>query len=258
MRDELVDNLRQLLELDRGLGIEFQGKGGLQTAGSGERGAGSGERTGPFPPSASGLEQSLPAPRSPLPAPEVPDLTTIANAIAACRACGLCQGRTQAIVGTGAEDAELVFVSEGPDADEDATGQPLAGKPGELFDKMLAAMGLSRGQVFICNVVRCRPPGNRVPTAVESAACLGYLTGQLHRIKPKLICTLGNTPLRVLMGDETLGVTRLRGTRLEWHGIPLIPTFHPAYLLRNPESKKPAWEDLKQVLALLGREVPKR
>ena len=256
MRDELVDNLRQLLELDRGLGIEFQGKGGVTT--SGERGAGSGEKTAPVPPTASAIEPSLPAPRSPLPAPEVPDLAGIARAITACRACGLCQGRTQAVVGAGADNAELVFVSEGPDADEDATGQPLAGKSGELFDKMLAAMGLSRSQVFICNVVRCRPPGNRLPTAVETAACLGYLTDQLQRIKPKLICTLGNTPLRVLMGDDTLGVTRLRGTRLDWHGIPLIPTFHPAYLLRNPESKKPAWEDLKQVLAVLGREVPKR
>jgi uracil-DNA glycosylase family 4 len=252
MRDELVDNLRQLLELDRGLGIEFQGKGGLQTAGAKER---ENERTiaGAPPPRAPAVAVEPSLPRS-----LAPSLPAIATAITSCRACGLCQGRIQAVVGTGAETSELAFVSEGPDADEDASGQPVAGKSGELFDKMLAAMGLSRNQVFICNVVRCRPPGNRLPTAAETAACLGHLTGQLQQIRPKLICTLGNTPLRVLMADETLGVTRLRGTRLAWRGIPLIPTFHPAYLLRNPESKKSAWEDLKQVLAVLGRAVPKR
>jgi uracil-DNA glycosylase family 4 len=249
MRDELVDNLRQLLELDRGLGIEFQGKGGLTT--SGERGMGSGEKAALVQHAASSMEPSLPT-------PDCSDLTSIASAITACRACGLCQGRTQAVVGAGSAQAELVFVGEGPDADEDGTGQPIAGKAGELFDKMLTAMGLDRGQVFICNAVRCRPPGNRMPTAAETTACLGHLENQLLLIKPKLICTLGNTPLRALMRDDTLGVTRLRGTRLDWRGIPLIPTFHPNYLLRNPESKKPAWEDLKQVLAVLGREVPKR
>ena len=256
MRDELVDNLRQLLELDRGLGIEFQGRGGVTT--SGERGAGSGEKPAPVPPTAAAVKPSLPAPRSPLPAPVPPDLAGIAAEIARCRACGLCQSRTTTVPGEGSPTAELVFVGEGPGADEDASGRPFVGKAGELLTRMIEAMGLTRDQVFICNVVKCRPPGNRTPAPEEVAACLGYLHRQLALIRPKAICTLGNTPLRALMADESLGITRLRGTRLEWQGIPLIPTFHPAYLLRNPEGKKPAWEDLKAVLAVLGREVPRR
>ena len=132
------------------------------------------------------------------------------------------------------------------------------GKAGELLDRMIVAMGLTRDQVYLCNVVKCRPPGNRTPEPAEITACLGYLHRQLAAIRPKVICALGNTPLRALTGDASLGITRMRGQRLDYRGTPLIPTFHPEYLLRNETAKKPCWEDLKQVLAVLGRTPPVR
>ncbi len=134
-----------------------------------------------------------------------------------------------------------MFVGEGPGADEDASGRPFVGAAGQLLDKMIGAMGLAREQVFICNVVKCRPPGNRAPEPEEMAACLPFLEAQLGVLRPKVICLLGATPLKTLLGLS--GITRLHGQRQEWRGIPVIPSFHPAYLLRNPEAKKPAWED---------------
>lgn len=123
---------------------------------------------------------------------------------------------------------------------------------------MIAAMGLTRNQVFIANVVKCRPPGNRNPEPDEVAACLPYLKAQIQAIGPAVICTLGNTPLRALRQDTTLGITRQRGRAFTYEGITCVPTFHPSYLLRNEAAKRPAWEDLKQVLGLLGREPPRR
>jgi len=204
---------------------------------------------------------ALPSVTTPLPpAPSDPEaaLRAIAQEIAVCRACALCPTRTNTVPGEGDPKAELLFVGEGPGADEDAQGRPFVGKAGDLLTKMIEAMGFRRDQVFIANVVKCRPPGNRVPEPAEAAACLPFLHRQIAAIRPKVICTLGNTPLRALMGDDKLGITRLRGQRLEWRGIPLIPTFHPAYLLRNPPAKKPCWEDLKAVLALLGKTPPGR
>ena len=123
---------------------------------------------------------------------------------------------------------------------------------------MIIAMGLRREDVFIANIVKCRPPGNRTPEPSEVGACLGYLRRQIAVLKPKVICALGNTPLRALMNDDQLGITRMRGKKLQFEGITLIPTFHPSYLLRNEEAKKPCWDDLKVVLKELGRELPKR
>ncbi len=123
---------------------------------------------------------------------------------------------------------------------------------------MIEAMGLKRDQVFIANIVKCRPPDDRTPAPEEVAACMGYLRRQIAVLKPKVICALGNTPLRALMGDDQLGITRMRGQKLQFAGITMIPTFHPSYLLRNPEGKKPCWEDLQTVLKELGRELPKR
>jgi DNA polymerase len=191
----------------------------------------------------------------PLPAAE---LAAVAAQVAACRACGLCQTRTTTVPGEGNPGAELVFVGEGPGADEDAQGRPFVGKAGELLTAMIQAMGFSREEVYIANVVKCRPPGNRTPEPGEVAACLPYLDRQLLAIRPKIIVALGNTPLRALTGDDKLGITAHRGKMLAWRGIPLLPTFHPAYLLRNPPAKKPCWEDLKAVVQFLGRELPKR
>lgn len=270
MDDELLGNLRHLLELDRGLGLEWMGRGGLTSSATSTRPevvavpvARAAEPVATYaaltPASAPTPTPSVPVAQAPQPTPAVSEpIAQIASEIAACRACGLCSTRTNTVPGAGSITAELVFVGEGPGADEDASGEPFVGKAGELLTKMIGAMGLSRDQVFICNVVKCRPPANRTPAPDEVAACMGYLHRQLAAIRPKVICTLGNTPLRALMNDDSLGITRLRGTRLDYRGTPLIPTFHPAFLLRNDTAKKPCWEDLKQVLAVLGRTPPAR
>ena len=160
--------------------------------------------------------------------------------------------------GEGAPRAALLFIGDGPGTDEDASGRPMVGAAGDLLTKMIQAMGLTSEEVFIANVVKCRPPDNRSPTAAEAAACMPWLREQIAAIRPTVICTLGNTPLRALLGDDTLGITRVRGQRFAYAGIPLIPTFHPTYLLRNPAGKKPCWEDLQLVLKELGRTPPAR
>lgn len=185
-------------------------------------------------------------------------LEQIATQIATCRACGLCETRRSTVPGEGNPQPELLFVGEGPGADEDATGRPFVGAAGQLLTKMIVAMGFKREDVYIANIIKCRPPGNRTPEPAEVTACMGYLRRQIAVLKPKVICALGNTPLRALMGDDKLGITRMRGQKLQFAGITMIPTFHPSYLLRNEEAKKPCWEDLKLVLKELGRELPKR
>ena len=161
-----------------------------------------------------------------------------------CAACKLRAGCTQTVFGVGDEQAEWLFVGEGPGADEDARGEPFVGQAGKLLDNMLAAIKLKRGNnVYIANIVKCRPPANRTPEADEVATCLPYLQQQIALIKPKLIVALGKTAATALLGrDATLG--SLRGTLHDYHGIPLIVTFHPAYLLRSPTEKAKAWQDL--------------
>ena len=189
-------------------------------------------------------------------------LSELAASIARCRACKLCDGRTNTVPGEGNPQAELLFIGEGPGADEDAQGRPFVGAAGQLLTKMIEAMGFQRSEVFIANIVKCRPPGNRAPEPDEVAACLPFLHQQIAALRPKVICTLGNTPLKALCGAEVGGITKVRGQRLAYRqgdlDLPLIPTFHPAYLLRNPPAKKPCWEDLKVVLGVLGRELPTR
>jgi len=183
-----------------------------------------------------------------------------------CIACALCQGRTNTVFGEGSPDADLVFVGEGPGADEDATGRPFVGRAGELLTKMIAAMGLAREDVFICNMVKCRPPGNRSPAPEETAACWDYLIRQLQILEPKVIVTLGNPSTQGLLNTRT-GITKVRGTFQELPdigeglgGIAVMPTFHPAYLLRQytPDNRRKVWSDLQQVMDLLGIEAPQR
>ncbi len=161
-----------------------------------------------------------------------------------CTACKLRAGCTQTVFGTGDEKAEWLFVGEGPGADEDAQGEPFVGQAGKLLDNMLLAIKLRRGKnVYIANIVKCRPPGNRNPEADEIAACLPYLQRQIELIKPKLIVALGKTAATALLGrDASLG--SLRGTLHEYRGVPLLVTYHPAYLLRSPTEKAKAWQDL--------------
>jgi DNA polymerase len=166
------------------------------------------------------------------------------QAVHDCAACKLRAACTQTVFGVGDEKAEWLFVGEGPGADEDVQGEPFVGQAGKLLDNMLAAIKLKRGSnVYIANIVKCRPPSNRTPEQDEIATCMPYLQQQIELIKPKLIVALGKTAATSLLGREaTLG--SLRGTLHDYHGTPLIVTYHPAYLLRSPAEKAKAWQDL--------------
>ncbi|MBU1214584.1 MAG: uracil-DNA glycosylase [Gammaproteobacteria bacterium] len=179
------------------------------------------------------------------------DWTALKDKVRDCTACKLRAGCTQTVFGVGDEQADWLFVGEGPGADEDAQGEPFVGQAGKLLDNMLFAIGLKRGDnVYIANVVKCRPPNNRNPEADEIATCLPYLQQQIALIKPKLIVALGKTAATALLErDATLG--SLRGTTHDFHGTPLLVTYHPAYLLRSPAEKAKAWQDLKFAVALL-------
>lgn len=172
------------------------------------------------------------------------DWPALRETVAACRACGLCKQRKQAVFGVGNESAPWLFVGEGPGADEDEQGEPFVGQAGKLLDSMMAALGIRRGrEAYIANVVKCRPPGNRTPTPDEAAACAPYLDRQMDLIAPKLIVALGKTAaMRLLNTDASLG--SLRGQVHRYRGTPLVVTYHPAYLLRNLPDKAKAWEDL--------------
>lgn len=175
----------------------------------------------------------------------------------ACSKCRLCEQRTKVVFGVGNKKARLVFVGEGPGADEDASGEPFVGRAGQLLTAAITkGMGLTRDDVYICNVVKCRPPGNRAPLPDETEACTPYLYRQLDLIKPEVIVTLGQPAQMALSGVE-MGITKLRGNWQSWKGIKLMPTFHPAYLLRNPPVKKFFWEDLQAVMKELGLAKPK-
>ena len=185
-------------------------------------------------------------------------LEGIAAEIASCRRCGLCETRTKTVPGQGNGESPLVmFVGEGPGADEDAQGLAFVGRAGKLLTQMIAAMGFNREELFIGNIVKCRPPGNRVPTPEEMAGCIPYLKRQIAIVKPKLLVCLGATAARGLV-KESRGITRVRGQWREFEGIPVMLTYHPAFLLRDPSRKREAWEDLKAVLARLGRTPPGR
>jgi uracil-DNA glycosylase len=171
-----------------------------------------------------------------------------------CRRCGLCEARQKVVFGEGNANAELVFVGEGPGADEDLWGRPFVGRAGKLLDRMIQAMGFpARESVYIANVVKCRPPGNRYPTPEEVSCCFQFLRRQLLAIEPRVIVTLGNLATQTLLGVST-GITAMRGKWREWEGIRVMPTYHPAYALRDGRAKKPMWRDMKKVLRALGKE----
>ncbi|MEJ2200009.1 MAG: uracil-DNA glycosylase [Desulfuromonadaceae bacterium] len=167
-----------------------------------------------------------------------------------CQRCPLCRGRKKIVFGVGNPRARLVFVGEAPGREEDEQGEPFVGEAGRLLDRILFAMGLDRSQVYICNLEKCRPPGNRDPLPEEIAACEPFLKRQLAAIEPELIVTLGRFAAQTLLGEQT-PISRLRGSWRQYQGIPLLPTFHPAFLLRNPTAKREVWEDMKAVLKRL-------
>lgn len=198
--------------------------------------------------------RQTPKPRVRVSASDTPNqsqLDQIAASITNCTLCKLCRNRTQVVFGVGNPNAELVFVGEAPGFDEDQQGIPFVGKAGQLLTKMIAAMGLPRDEVYICNVVKCRPPGNRNPELDEIALCEPFLFKQLEIIHPRVLVALGKFAAQTLL-NTTEPISRLRGRWFEYRGIRLMPTFHPSYLLRSPEEKHKAWEDLQKVMAELG------
>lgn len=164
-----------------------------------------------------------------------------------CTRCGLCSGRTQVVNTHGNHKARLMFVGEAPGADEDVQGKPFVGRAGQLLTKMIEAMGMKRDDVIIGNVNRCRPPGNRQPTLEEAAICRPFLFREIATVRPEVIVVMGNTALRNLL-EIKAGISSVRGRFHDYHGIPVMPTFHPAYLLRDPSKKRETWEDLKKVM----------
>ena len=182
-------------------------------------------------------------------------LLQLREKIGDCQRCRLCDGRSQIVFGTGNPDADLVFVGEAPGRDEDIKGEPFVGKAGQLLTRIISAMGMKRDEVYICNVVKCRPPDNRDPLPDEIAMCEPFLNEQLSIIKPRVICALGSFASQCLLKSE-IRISRLRGHFRDYNGVPLMPTYHPSFLLRNPQAKREVWEDVKLVMELLGLPFP--
>jgi uracil-DNA glycosylase family 4 len=183
-------------------------------------------------------------------APGSVSLDQIRMELGDCRRCDLASGRTNIVFGEGSAQARLVFVGEGPGAEEDRSGRPFVGPAGQLLSKIIQAMNLEREQVYICNVIKCRPPGNRDPQPEEIASCRPFLMRQLASIGPEAVCTLGTHATQALL-NSTEPVSRLRGRFYTLHQMRVMPTYHPAYLLRHPERKRDVWEDMKKIMALL-------
>ena len=177
-------------------------------------------------------------------------LEELRAAIGDCRRCKLCSGRTNLVFGVGNPHAALMFVGEGPGRDEDLQGEPFVGRAGQLLTKMILAINLERDQVYIANVIKCRPPGNRNPEPDEIASCEPFLFQQIDAVRPKVIVALGAFAAKTLLRTED-PISRLRGRIYDFRGAKLIPTFHPSFLLRSPERKRDAWEDLKKARAIL-------
>ncbi|MBC7785441.1 MAG: uracil-DNA glycosylase [Burkholderiales bacterium] len=178
--------------------------------------------------------------------------------VSICRICRLHETRTRTVFGEGDPEARIMFIGEGPGENEDLLGRPFVGKAGQLLDKMIAAMGLSREKVFICNIVKCRPPNNREPSPDETASCTPYLLRQIEIVRPEVIVTLGRPASQYLLQTKN-SMSKLRGNWHSWRGIRVMPTYHPAYVLRQytPETREAVWSDLKHVLVALNLPVPR-
>jgi uracil-DNA glycosylase family 4 len=274
LSDDRSRYLAQQMELGGAEVILPAGAGGREQAGN-PRSAEPPARSGPppFPPSSS--SPPSPAPKwkrgsPPIPGPGIyieppvptllggdalSDLATldaVAQRIRTTHCCGLCPGRTNAVPGEGNPSAQLMFIGEGPGATEDALGRPFVGQAGKLLDEIIQAIGLRREDVYITNIVKCRPPQNRKPLPDEIAACMPYLHRQIALIRPKVIVALGGTAGEAML-DARKSLGELRGKVHSYGGIPLIVTYHPAALLRNPNWKKPTWDDVRIARQLLDR-----
>ena len=181
-------------------------------------------------------------------------LDDLKGLIGDCERCKLCHSRTNPVFGEGSPHARLVFVGEGPGREEDLEGRPFVGEAGKLLTRIIGAMGLTREDVYICNIVKCRPPNNRDPEPDEIMACIPFLKKQIELIRPDVICALGRVAAQELL-DKEIKITKERGKWGSFMDIPVMPTYHPAYLNRNPSAKRPVWEDVQKIMKLMGLEV---
>lgn len=205
------------------------------------------------PPRLSGVYRD-PSENNPL---EMSSLEALREFIGDCRRCKLWNGRNHLVFGEGSPGARLVFVGEGPGRDEDAEGRPFVGEAGKLLTRIIeSGMGLKREDVYVCNVVKCRPPNNRVPERDEIQSCLPFLQRQIGIINPECICALGLTAAQSLLGRPVV-MNRERGKWVSFMDIPMMPTYHPAYLLRNSSAKRQVWEDVQEIMKLMNLEVKK-
>ncbi len=238
-RDILAASLREYLEQLRESGVE-----GLpletETATAGDAG------------SAENLEPGSPLRRHDHPADS---LAVVRAELGDCRRCHLAETRTNLVFGVGNAAARIVFVGEAPGRDEDLQGIPFVGEAGQLLTKIIQAMGFNRDAVYICNVLKCRPPNNRNPLPDEIATCHPFLLGQIQAVAPEVVIALGTFAAQTLLGTRE-PISKLRGRFHDYHGIPLMATFHPAYLLRNPAMKREVWDDMKAVIKKLGLPIP--
>jgi DNA polymerase len=186
-------------------------------------------------------------------------LEALASVVAGCRKCRyLAETRTQTVFGTGSHETRLMFIGEAPGADEDRQGKPFVGRAGQLLTDMITkGMGLTRDEVYIANILKCRPPENRTPTQEESDNCIGYLEEQIAIIRPAFLCLLGRVAMQSLLKSSS-PMGRARGRWYDYKGIPTMVTYHPSYLLRKPESKRDAWEDLQMLMKEMGLKIPQR
>lgn len=241
----LTASLKRHLERRRQAGIRFLPKGNLGggTVATSEYAASlmSGTVDDLFSANAAGMEATT--------------LDELRAAIGDCQRCKLCSGRTNIVFGVGNPHAKLLFVGEGPGRDEDLQGEPFVGRAGQLLtDIITRGIGIKREDVYICNVVKCRPPENRNPEPDEVAACEPFLKKQIDLVRPEIIVALGKFAVQTLLQSK-VPITKLRGNWHRYHGIKLMPTFHPAYLLRNPADKKLVWEDIKKVIKEMSDEI---
>ena len=251
---EVSRSLRGLLEWQRHTGIDRVSTTALSVP--------SGPAAGPLPAATvdpAELAAAAPSPVAPGTTPEPgPALAHLqSEVIGDCRRCKLCDTRRNIVFGVGNPNARLMFVGEGPGANEDRQGEPFVGRGGQLLDRIIAAMGLQRADVYIANIVKCRPPNNRDPEADEVQACEPFLKEQIRIIRPEVLVALGRVAATTLL-QRTDSLSRLRRTWHDYEGIPLLATYHPAFLLRSPDMKRRCWEDIQLAMERLGLPVPAR
>ena len=255
---DAIRALRQQLELNRDFGWDMpvaaeQGRVPVEVSSPGDR---AGVVTNPPAGETGVAERETASVPASLPGQDKGvALEPVEAEVAGCTLCGLCAGRTNTVFGVGDPRARLLFVGEGPGRDEDLAGEPFVGKAGQLLNDIIKAMGLEREQVYIANIVKCRPPENRNPAMEEIAACMPYLRRQVEIIQPEVICALGGVAAKALLSSES-SVGRLRGEFHDYDGIAVRVTYHPAYLLRSPHEKRKTWQDIKAVMSRLSLPPP--